>query len=183
MKIGGGAFRECTEIEEIVLPDGITEIGSGAFSRCIKLRKINMPKSLKILGSGDYDPCDDWYASWYGTVGVFAGCDMKEIKLPSSLEIIGEYAFSYCPFETVVLPDSVKTIEANAFYEADAIKSLTVPKSVEFIGEGNFGTVDRYYTVDLETVYYLGTRQEFWDKLGDPESYFGDTNAVMVYAE
>ena len=51
---------------------------------------------------------------------------------------IGENAFAtFTGIEDLVIPDSVKTIEKNAFY-ACAASSLTLPKNLKTLGEGAF---------------------------------------------
>lgn len=74
-KIGKAAFR-CTGIKELILPDMIETISELCFARC-SVKKIKLPKSLKNI-----EPM------------AFEGClNLKSIKLPDSVEVIGYGAF------------------------------------------------------------------------------------------
>lgn len=49
-KIGASAFRECTGLEKVVLPDGITRIEKFAFERT-GINEINLPAKIEFVGS------------------------------------------------------------------------------------------------------------------------------------
>ena len=87
---------------------------------------------------------------------------MKEISLPPTVNIIGEYAFSDCKslefiripdnvrkldkgvfnacvgLKDVVLPDELQAIGDNCFFCCISLKSVRVPDSVSSIGENAF---------------------------------------------
>ena len=48
------AFRMCSHITEVVLPEGITRIGDFAFASCPSLQKASLPSTLTTLGSGAF---------------------------------------------------------------------------------------------------------------------------------
>ena len=52
---------------------------------------------------------------------------MKELVLPSSLEVIGKDAFSYCTSLTeIVIPASIKQIDTYAFYNCTNLLKIDV---------------------------------------------------------
>jgi hypothetical protein len=76
-----GAFSECTNLVEVVLPESCTSLGDGAFRDCSSLATITLPASLTTLG-----------------VSAFWGCSsLTTISLPASLTTIGAFAFYGCP--------------------------------------------------------------------------------------
>ena len=73
----------------------------------------------------------------------FEYCEKLEtVTLPSSLEVIGEYAFSGCSSlrGELTLPDSLKRIEQYAFNGCSELESIHFPaaSSLEVIGEYAF---------------------------------------------
>ena len=63
-EISVGAFKSCTNLAGIVIPEGVVDIWDGAFLKCIGLKFIHFPKTLEQLPPrGGED------------VGGFEGCD------------------------------------------------------------------------------------------------------------
>lgn len=48
--IGESAFRNCYDLNEVILPENLTTIGKEAFYRCDELREITIPKSVTEIG-------------------------------------------------------------------------------------------------------------------------------------
>ena len=95
---------------------------------------------------------------------TITGCEKTTVNLdiPSKIEgypvkRIGLFAFDQCSFLTnVTIPDSVISIEKQAFYLCVNLKSVTIPKSVKTIGQSAF-----YSCIGLSDVYYTGTSSQF----------------------
>ena len=86
-------------------------------------------------------------------VGDYAAYDMNHlqtVKLPSTLSLIGDYAFSNCPLKQLELPEGLEKIGFGAFcldlwdYEMESneaactLSEVQVPASVIWIGEYAF---------------------------------------------
>jgi hypothetical protein len=80
------------------------------------------------------------------------------MELPSSLKTIEQYAFKNAMLFDVKLPEGFKNISANAFASCLTLDEISIPSSVETIGENAFGDNERLI------IYYAGT-QEQWDEL------------------
>jgi hypothetical protein len=52
--IGENAFRDCVDLQEVILPEGVTELCAYAFAGCRNLR-LTLPQSVKTLGSYVFD--------------------------------------------------------------------------------------------------------------------------------
>ena len=102
--IGHGAFRYCTSLEEIWIPD--CYIGPYAFCHCESLKKVN---EIDIISDGMFSHCKS-----LETFPVMAGT-----------KDIGEDAFEHCYALTeAVIPASVKRIEPMAFRNCHNLKSV-----------------------------------------------------------
>jgi hypothetical protein len=95
--IAACAFRSCTELEEITIPQGVTVIGRGAFEEC-GIKRIVLPGGLKIIDALAFASC------YY----------LEKINIPNGATKLGGYAFNQCEnLRTVHLPDSIKHMGVN----------------------------------------------------------------------
>ena len=106
------AFRKCTDLTSITIPNSVTTIGGGAFSDCDKLTSVTIPNSVTTIGGF-----------------AFAGCaSLTSITIPNSVTTIEEFAFEGCKgLTSVTIPNSVETIEVGAFC-GENLKSIIVAK-------------------------------------------------------
>ncbi len=56
--IGDYALKNCIELEEINIPEGVTKIGKEAMYYCQKLNTVSLPKTLEELGENTFDDCE-----------------------------------------------------------------------------------------------------------------------------
>ncbi len=108
-------------IEEIRIPDSVTEIGNGAFSfPYVILGEHESPKKVVFGENSNLKRIDSL---------AFYGCwSLTEIDLPDGLETIGGAAFERCiSLSEIRIPDSVRRVGSNAFldtaYESENIRS------------------------------------------------------------
>ncbi len=99
--IGDSAFRGLSDLENLIIPDGITSIGAHAFQFCSGLTSITIPDSVTSIGNN-----------------AFMGCsELKSITIPDGITSIGNYAFRDCgKLMSITIPDSVTSIGNYAFY-------------------------------------------------------------------
>ena len=137
VSLSQSAFAE-TAIETITLPDSLKELGESVFSECHSLRMVVWPSNSKLATIPAY---------------AFQGCallsDDVVANLPASVTTIDRGAFVNCasknygygqeePFTEIVIPDTVKRIEADAFRECTHVCSVTIGSGVEYIGDRAF---------------------------------------------
>lgn len=95
--IGEDAFYYCIALQEITVPEGITELTGAVFGCCANLTQVNLPSSLKSIG----DYC------FYSCVAL------QNINLPAGLLKIGAYAFCHCTeLQALVIPQDLTTVNA-----------------------------------------------------------------------
>ena len=99
--IGEDAFRGCSGLTSITIPNSVTSIGNSAFSGCTGLTSITIPNSVTSIGDS-----------------AFQGCTgLTSITIPNSVTSIGSSTFSGCTgLTSVTIGNSVTSIDWCAFY-------------------------------------------------------------------
>ena len=122
-RIGEHAFTYCSAMHSVSIPDSVTEIGAEAFAGCSSLESVTIPDGVTKIGSAAFESCGS----------------LKSVTIPSSVTTIGEWAFFGCDsLESVTIPGSVTEIGDWAFSDCGSLKSVTIPVSVTTIGECAF---------------------------------------------
>lgn len=62
---------------------------------------------------------------------------IDKLVIPSYVKYIDSYAFEYCSIKEIIFEEGVEKIFTNAFYNTH-VQSVTIPKSVVYIAQGNF---------------------------------------------
>ena len=65
-KIGNEAFRSCTELTSITIPDNVMSIGNYAFHNCRSLTNITIPDSVTSIGSDAFSYCSSLTSATIG---------------------------------------------------------------------------------------------------------------------
>jgi len=106
-------------IEEVEIPDTVTEIGSYAFHNFRKVKKINIPNSVTKIGEGAFYLCNS----------------LVSITIPNSVTSIGDRSFEDCrSLTSITIPDSVTSIASYAFFNCSNLTSIAIPEGVTSIG-------------------------------------------------
>ena len=100
--IGDRAFASRYSMEQLVIPEGVTELEKMAFYYCLELRTIEFPSTLQEIGSNAFEKCEN----------------LTEVKLPDGMTTLGSRAFEGCSqLQDVTIPASVKIIPYYTFFE------------------------------------------------------------------
>ena len=118
-----------TAIEEIEIPEGITEIKENTFSRCEKLERVVLPKSVEKIANSAFSDCasltnieiDESNKNFKFKEEILMNAEENEmlIILPSAIK-----------GDTFVVPDRVVKLNSNQLEIYPQIKTITIPKSV-----------------------------------------------------
>ena len=55
--IGEDAFRDCSNLTSVTIPNSVTEIGGWAFSGCNALTSVTIPNSVTTIGNSAFYDC------------------------------------------------------------------------------------------------------------------------------
>ena len=144
--IGKSAFKECTGLTAITIPNTVSRIKSSAFYGCTSLPKVSIPKSVKEIEASAFYNCKNLQnvtlQEGLLTIGgsAFYNCiQLQSMILPKTLMSIGSSTFSNCfAMKSIDLPESVTSIGEKAFYYCSSLLSIKLPSSLESIESGTF---------------------------------------------
>lgn len=103
--------------------NNVTHIDDKAFYSCGFSGELNIPENLTTIGS------------W-----AFRKNNFTRINFNPNIKIIGEMAFSECGRLTGNLnfPEGIVSIESKAFSMCGMVESLSIPSSLQVLGQGSF---------------------------------------------
>ena len=120
-------FKDCKNLKEAWLPDGLELIGAQAFMKC-GLKNVSFPACLRRIGSGAFGGCRNLTDVEFREesmleeicYGSFVMTGLERIELPASLNSIGKMAFfnndvgpaKHC---TLVLWGAPRSVADDAF--------------------------------------------------------------------
>ncbi len=145
--IGDEAFRDCTNIFNLSLPNSVTTIGDAAFFDCKNMECLTLGAGLRSSGKDAFEGCYNlrtlhipsimmWcnisFANkksnplYFSENFIIEGDKIRELNIPDGIEEINDYAFVYNIYlETVNVSRSVKSIGRDAFEGCDNIYKVT----------------------------------------------------------
>ena len=150
--INDNAFSGCKNISSITIPDCVTSIGSSAFYGCTGLTSITIPASVTFIKYTTFAYCSNLKSinvssdntSFSSEDGVWfdkdkkrlicfpAGKDVTEYTIPDTVTTIDRDAFIGCTKLTkITIPESVTSIGFSAFSDCTNLQEITIPGSVK----------------------------------------------------
>ena len=144
------AFRNCSSIISVTIPDSVTGIYENAFEDCTSLRRVNIPNGVSLISEA-----------------VFYNCSSLEtITIPASVGTIDIAAFSHCKsLNNIIIGRGVQEICGSAFNDCTALEN------VFYLGteaEWNAITIDQgNECLTNATIYYYsgtapGSEGNYW---------------------
>jgi len=144
--IGSRAFKDCSNMTSVTIPNSVSYIGQEAFSGCMGMTSFTIPNSVTSIDSQAFSGCSGltdieilgsvktiYYETFYNCSGL------TSIIIPNSVTSIEQRAFAGCSSLTsVIIPSNVTSIGQQAFFECSNLTSVTIPNSVTSIGRYAF---------------------------------------------
>ncbi|MGM9820441.1 MAG: leucine-rich repeat protein [Candidatus Onthomorpha sp.] len=107
--IGSSAFKNCSSLTSVTIPNSVTSIGGSAFAFCSGLTSVTIPNSVTSIGNNAFGDCNN----------------LTSITIPESVTSIGNYAFYGCSnLTSITIPNSVTSIGNNAFRVCSRLTTL-----------------------------------------------------------
>lgn len=150
--IGNAAFKDCTGLYRIYIPDGVKSIDEYAFAGCDRLVEIRFGSGLTRIGSNAFEGCTGF----------------TSFEIPDHVTSIGGYLFKDCsdnmeltvsydllmksPLNKtgkIILKGTPAEIAANAFQNCTYLTSLALPETVVSIGSYAFSGCTALEDIEL----------------------------------
>jgi hypothetical protein len=154
------AFLNCSDLTSVVIPEGVTSIGENAFKNCASLTSVTVTGGLKDIEYGAFKDCSA----------------LTSMTIPDSVTHIGANAFEGCTglaqedgvtyvgnwivacdesVAEVVCREGTIGIANGAFEDCFYMKAITIPTSLDFIGDSAF------YAYRVKDIYYAGSEKQW----------------------
>ncbi|MBQ8425446.1 MAG: leucine-rich repeat domain-containing protein [Clostridia bacterium] len=133
--IFNNAFRNCKNLKEIILPNGLIEIGEQSFYGT-SISKLTLPNSVKVIKKGAFRYC----------------ANLSDVIFGDNLKVIDDCAFENCNnLVKINLPNGLLKIGDQAFYKYENKLDVTIPSSIEYIGDYAFNVEKDFHLFFLES--------------------------------
>ena len=161
MYIGAEAFKRCTGLVNLVLPDNVVSLGADVFYGCTALESLTLSKNLTNFVPKMIDDCtaltefkvstDGQGTALSSENGILYNADKSaliaypraktdaEIVVDANVKTIYANAFySNNNIVKVVLPEGLVEIQASAFDFCYSLEEVNIPSTVQLIANNAF---------------------------------------------
>lgn len=180
--IGENMFKDCTNIQKLILPEQVIELNLYAFMNCASLQFIQLPPKIRFIQSKVWldcvsmkaisvHPSNPYYAD---KDGVLYSKDFKTLLcyppyksdsiyvVPESTQKIYPFAFhGNLLIQSVQLSGWVKEIPPFTFSSCPSLRSVRLPESVELIEPNAFTNCKELTEVNLPTKFQAARESIF----------------------
>lgn len=112
-KIRSYAFRDCTSLTSVTIPNSVTSIGDSAFRNCSSLTSITIPNNVTSIRDSAFSQCTS----------------LTSVTIPNSVTSIGNEAFRYNGnLESVTVKATTPpTLDFGVFFNGSSNLVIYVP--------------------------------------------------------
>ena len=164
-EIAGGAYANCINMTEVVIPSTVKRVEREAFSGCTSVRSISLPDNGVTICAGVFQGCtalnsvhipasvkaDGFIGESPAYAGVFARCSaLRNVTVGEGITAIPKGFFLSCTgLLSINIPDSVTNIEKNAFNSCVNLKDVHLSAKLESIEAGAFNNCKSLSKIQL----------------------------------
>ena len=167
-QISYAAFRNCTSLSSITLPQSLSIIGQDAFENCTALTTIHIPESVTDISFYAFMGC----TSLASFSGKFVANDSRSLIIGDEL-----VALASAGLTTYTVPDGVSTVYSGVFVDCPDLSIIVYPETVSYAGQV-------FSCKKLEAIVFKSATppafyQDTW--IGTDFHLFTDTNNCPIF--
>ena len=146
--IGSCGLRGCIGLTDLSFPDGFYGLGNYSLENCTGISELNLPDSVTVIGGASFRGCTN----------------LKSFHYPKNWTYTTYYKYDYysighifdnCPkLESIVMPEGVSVVPADAFADCKYLKEVYVPISVTKVTSGSLVGGGAFDDSPNLTIYY-----------------------------
>ena len=148
-------FAGCSGLTSVVFPPTLSVMSRSCLFNCQALRSVYIGAETDSIEEHAIDCCYNLDSIIVDTANthyhsrdncnavirtadstLLLGC--RRTVIPSTVRHIGPYAFYGCEFETIDIPEGIRTIGNDAFHSCSRLNTLHLPSTLRTIGESAF---------------------------------------------
>lgn len=151
-------------LEEIIIPDNVTELGKSAFWNMKKIEEITLHEGITVIPDS-----------------AFSGCkSLKKVEFKGEITELGEGAFSGCEnLVTVTLPKTITEIKDHTFSKCGKLREVIHEGKFTYFGDNAFYKCKKLRKMDVSDAEYIGC-DAFSGCFRLEEVIFSDTKDVII---
>ena len=170
----GNLYINGSLVNDIIIPNDITEIKNYTFYNCDNLTSVSMQNNVTSIGEF-----------------AFASCtNIAYVKIPDSVTSIGESAFKNCNnLESVKIPNRVTHLNQSTFHNCSSLTTLTLGVEVNTIERYTFVNCDNLTDItslnpeppQFDNDYHTPIISTFFSYIADKATLYVPKEALKSY--
>lgn len=141
MTVQAQAFKNCMEIEGILISNSVSTIEVGAFEGCSAVKRVHFGKRVDKVNAPIFNHNGAFTLTVSADNEVYRAEENCLIKNDGDVLVIGQ--------KTGIIPESVKKLGDSSFQSCIGLESITVPTTVKEIGQLAFARCESLQSVTI----------------------------------
>ncbi|MBQ7379362.1 MAG: leucine-rich repeat protein [Clostridia bacterium] len=121
VRIADEAFKGCTQLTSVKIPDSVTYVGASAFEGCSNLQSVILPDSVESIAGNAFDGCPESLFTEYEN-GMYLGNDKNPYLVLMRVKDKTADTFS-------IHPDT-RQLAAGVFEDYVALTRISLPQNI-----------------------------------------------------